>query len=169
MERIHPEMIKRISLTIIAITFASLAFYANGALAAQKDSELNAKDVIKPKQLLTLLSGTSQERPFVLQVGFSFLYDSGHIDGAIHAGPAMRPDGIKKLRAAVKDVPKDRMIVIYCGCCPWPECPNVRPAYAFLSHLGFRNVKTLYIPINFERDWIKKGYPITKGSKPTSR
>ena len=162
-------MLRRIYLTLTIISFVSFAFLSNAAIAAQKRTELSASDVIKPQELLKMLSGNPHDRPLVLQVGFSFLYESGHVDGAIHAGPAMRPDGIRKLRAAVKKVPKNRMIVIYCGCCPWPECPNIRPAYELLHHLGFTDVKTLYIPINFERDWIKKGYPITKGSKPTSR
>ena len=161
-------MLRRIYLTLTIISFVSFAFLSNAAIAAQKRTELSASDVIKPQELLKMLSGNPHDRPLVLQVGFSFLYESGHVDGAIHAGPAMRPDGIRKLRAAVKKVPKNRMIVIYCGCCPWPECPNIRPAYEILHHLGFTDVKTLYIPINFDKDWIKKGYPITKGNKPGS-
>ena len=161
-------MLRRIYLTLAIISFVSFAFLSNAAIAAQKRTELSASDVIKPQELLKMLSGNPHDRPLVLQVGFSFLYESGHVDGAIHAGPAMRPDGIRKLRAAVKKVPKNRMIVIYCGCCPWPECPNIRPAYELLHHLGFKDVKTLYIPINFDKDWIKKGYPITKGNKPGS-
>lgn len=162
-------MLRRIYLTLTAISFVSFAFLSNAAIAAQKSTELSASDVIKPRELMKMLSGNPHDRPLVLQVGFSFLYESGHIDGAIHAGPAMRPDGIRKLRAAVKKVPKSRMIVIYCGCCPWPECPNIRPAYELLQHLGFKDVKTLYVPINFDKDWIKKGYPITKGTDPGSR
>ena len=162
-------MLRRIDMTMIVMILISVSSFANVAMAAQKHAELSARDVIKPQELLKMLSGNPHDRPLVLQVGFSFLYESGHIDGAIHAGPAMRPDGIRKLKAAVRNVPKNRMIVIYCGCCPWPECPNIRPAYELLHRLGFKDVKTLYIPINFDKDWIRKGYPITKGTDPGSR
>jgi hypothetical protein len=37
-------------------------------------------------------------------------------------------EGLASLERAVKDVPRERAILIYCGCCPWDKCPNVRPA-----------------------------------------
>lgn len=147
-------------LTLAASLFASPTF------GAPKLAKWNPNIIIKPRQLLKLLSGKSAEKPLILQVGFQFLYEGGHIDGAKWAGPASRPDGIRRLRAALKNIPKDTSIVIYCGCCPWAECPNVRPAYTTLKELGFKKVKTLYIPINFEQDWIKKGYPVAKGNNP---
>ncbi len=60
-------------------------------------------------------------------------------------------------------LPKDKQIVLYCGCCPWNRCPNVGPAYKRLHDLGFTNVKVLYIANNFGDDWVNKGYPAVKG------
>jgi len=55
------------------------------------------------------------------------------------------------------------LIVLYCGCCPWNHCPNVKPAYDALQAMGFRNLKVLYIANNFGADWVDKGYPTAKG------
>ena len=73
------------------------------------------------------------------------------------------PSGIESLENTVASVPKDKQIVLYCGCCPWNRCPNVGPAYKRLHDLGFTNVKVLYIANNFGDDWVNKGYPAVKG------
>ncbi len=156
--------IKKLLFAVIAL--ATTAMVAQAAFGAPKLTEWNPKVIIKPRQLLKILSDKSAKKPLVLQVGFQFLYEGGHINGAKWAGPASRPDGIQRLKATLKDVPKDTSIVIYCGCCPWAECPNIKPAFTTMKRLGFKNVKMLYIPVNFEHDWIKKGYPTIKGNNP---
>ena len=60
----------------------------------------------------------------------------------------------------MKSVPKDRSIVLYCGCCPWNHCPNMRPAFKTMKQLGFTNVRALYITKNMDTDWVHKGLPI---------
>jgi thiosulfate/3-mercaptopyruvate sulfurtransferase len=60
-------------------------------------------------------------------------------------------------------VDKNRTIIVYCGCCPWEKCPNIRPAFKELQNLGFTHVKALYIASNFGVDWVDKGYPTEKG------
>lgn len=162
-------MLKRINPILVVIALTSVALLSPAAIAAQKGGEWKSSEVIKPEQLFKILSGKSTNKPLVLQVGFQFLYEGGHIDGSIQAGPASRPDGIQKLKNAVKNVPKNKPIVIYCGCCPWVECPNIHPALMILQKLGFKNVKALFIPVNFEHDWISKGYPTVKGGKPVSK
>ena len=119
--------------------------------------------IIQPEQLVKLLSADKGEKPLVLCVGFSVLYQGGHIVGAKFAGPTARPQGIQALKRAVQGVPKDKSIVVYCGCCPWNRCPNVRPAFTTLQDLGFTHVKVLSIPTNFRDDWVDKGFPIEKG------
>lgn len=161
-------MFKKINAVVVAVLFAAITVPATRLQAAQ-GSQWNKNEIIKPHQLIKMLSSKSTKKPLVLQVGFQFLYEGGHIDGAKWAGPASRPDGIQRLEAALKNVPKNRSIVIYCGCCPWSECPNVLPAFKLMKQMGYTHVKALYIPINFERDWISKGYPITKGDKPGPR
>lgn len=112
---------------------------------------------IQPKDLAAQLSST---KPVVLQVGPNVLFRSKHIPGAIFAGPAGTPQGIELLKAEAAKLPHDREIVIYCGCCPWDHCPNVRPAIEALKQMGFTRVKAMFVASNFKTDWIDHGYPV---------
>jgi len=51
-------------------------------------------------------------------------------------------------------------MVIYCGCCPFTKCPNIRPAFQQLKKMGFTNVKVLDLPVNLQTNWIAIGYPL---------
>jgi len=101
-------------------------------------------------------------KPLVIQVGFNVLYRSAHIAGTVYAGPGSKPEGLEALKAMVEKEAKDREIVIYCGCCPWDKCPNIRPAFAALHEMGFTHVSALYVPENLAKDWIDKGLPTDK-------
>ncbi len=101
-------------------------------------------------------------KPLVIQVGFNVLYRSAHIAGTVYAGPGSKPEGLEALKALVEKEPRDREIVIYCGCCPWEKCPNIRPAFAALHEMGFTHVSALYVPENLAKDWIDKGLPTDK-------
>ena len=105
-----------------------------------------------------------KDAPLVLQVGMARLYRYAHIRGSEYAGPAAEPEGLAALRKRVQSLPKSASIVIYCGCCPWEHCPNIKPAYDELHKMGFTNVKALFLPNNFKSDWEDKGYPTEKGS-----
>jgi len=99
------------------------------------------------------------DAPAVFQVGFNALYKSKHVPGSVYAGPGNKEEGLAELKKAVADVPKDRQIVLYCGCCPWDHCPNMKPAYSLLRGLGYTKIKVVEIPNNFAKDWVEKGYP----------
>ncbi len=105
-------------------------------------------------------AGTS---PKVFYVGFGVLYRSKHIPGAAFTGPAAKQEGLELLRAAVLKLPRSEELVIYCGCCPWRSCPNIRPAFLMLRELGFKRVRMLDLPTSFLADWIDKGYPVEAG------
>lgn len=115
--------------------------------------------LIEPASLAPRLA----EKPVILYVGPNVLYRSKHIPAAIYAGPTGKPEGLELLKAAVAKLPHDREIVIYCGCCPWDRCPNVKPAIALLQQMGFTNAKVLHLPEYFKTDWIDKGYPVESG------
>ena len=102
--------------------------------------------------------------PAVFQVGPNVLYRSKHIPGAVYAGPGSTAEGLGMLRAAVEKLPRDREIVLYCGCCPMEHCPKIRPAYQALKESGFTRVRVLRIPTNMAADWYGKGYPSEAGS-----
>jgi rhodanese-related sulfurtransferase len=118
--------------------------------------------LIEPDELADLLTGGGP-RPVVLQVGFKTLYDQAHIPDAQYAGPANTDDGLATLKSAVEALPRDRALVIYCGCCPWVRCPNVGAAYGALHEMTFTNLKALHIAKNFGADWADKGYPVQRG------
>ncbi len=159
-------MLKRVGPLPVIIALASMAFLASTVYAQQVMNPWKPDQVIKADHLVKILSEKSAHKPLILQVGFKFLYENGHINNSLWAGPASQPEGIHRLETAVKNVSKAQPIVIYCGCCPWTECPNIRPAFSTLQKLGFKDVKVLYIPRNFAHDWINKRYPVTKGNKP---
>jgi rhodanese-related sulfurtransferase len=75
---------------------------------------------------------------------------------------------LEKLKQAVANTPKDAEIVLYCGCCPWDHCPNMKPSFAALRAAGFKNVKALVIGNNFGKDWIDQGYPVESGVRGTA-
>ena len=75
-----------------------------------------ADQVIEAAELGRALSSSSSKRLAVLYVGYPLLYAGGHIPGAHHLGPASKPAGLEALREAVKDLPQDAGIVLYCGC-----------------------------------------------------
>jgi hypothetical protein len=94
------------------------------------------------------------------------LYRGRHIAHAINAGPASKPEGIEALKKAVAGLAKDADIVIYCGCCPMLECPNIRPAYRTLKELGFTHVRVLSLPTNLHTDSVGKDYPSEPPAAP---
>jgi thiosulfate/3-mercaptopyruvate sulfurtransferase len=114
--------------------------------------------LVQPKVVAAALSGGT--KPVVLYVGPNVMYRSKHVPGAVYAGPGNRPDGIELLKTSAKGFPKDREIILYCGCCPWDRCPNIRPATEALRAMGFTRVKAMYLPDDFKADWIDKGYPV---------
>jgi hypothetical protein len=113
---------------------------------------------IQPADLNKLLN-SGDGAPLVIQVGSRIFFQEAHIPGAKYAGPGSQPAGIQALEGLVSAVPKDKFIVLYCGCCPWDRCPNVAPAFARLHQLGYTKVKVLYLAHNFGDDWVRKGYP----------
>lgn len=143
----------------------ALVILAGLAAARGRDKHaIGAAQRITPKALAGLLAASpASQRPLLLQVGFPMLYRQAHIPGSIYAGPGRSPEGLALEAAALKGLPKDRAIVLYCGCCPWSHCPNVLPAFQEAQSLGFKDVKVLVIQEDFGRDWADRGYPVSSG------
>lgn len=143
---------------------AVLGLLVAGMAVAQSDPLApGSAQLIKPEELLKVLQSSGAEKPLILNVGPHVLYMQAHIPGAEYIGAAFTAQGIQSLRNRVKPLPKNKSIVLYCGCCPWEHCPNVHPAYDELHKLGFTSVKVLYIANNIGTDWVEKGYPTIKG------
>jgi len=97
--------------------------------------------------------------PVIIQVGFETLYRSNHISKSDYAGPASTAAGLEILRKKLSSIPRDADLVLYCGCCPFDKCPNVKPAFTLAKDMGFTKVKVLMIDKSLNDDWITKGYP----------
>ncbi len=110
---------------------------------------------LMPADVLVQKIKTNQlDSTLLLSIGFE-----GVIKGSTDLGPASEATGLNNLKTYLAKVPKDKSIVIYCGCCPMDVCPNIRPAFALLNKMGFTNAKLLQIPTSIKADWLDKGYP----------
>ena len=99
----------------------------------------------------------------LIHVGFHKLYAQGFIPGSQYGGPCNKPEGLAELKKLVEKIPHSRAVIIYCGCCPWDVCPNIRPAFKTLKQMGFTNIKAVEFPDSLASDWAVKGYPLTRG------
>jgi len=144
-------------LFVVLVTSAAFAQSGNAELAP------GSPQLVTPEDMAKLLQAPKAERPLVLNVGPWLLYRQAHIPDSEYIGAGGDKQGLEQLRKRVKSLPHTQAIVLYCGCCPWSHCPNVRPAFKELSTMGFSNVKVLYIADNFGTDWVYKGYPTVKG------
>ena len=178
MKRLSLSMKRAITILLVGTTAASLAasvwaVRANsqtrlggttGAMfPAYQATFLSSSQLISPEELVKILQAPKGEKPLMIQVGSHVLYAQAHIPGSEYIGPASNESGIQQLRKRVEAMPRSKFIVLYCGCCPWSHCPNVKPADDALHAMGFTKVKVLYIPGNFGMDWVEKGYPVAKG------
>lgn len=139
--------------TSLAIALSAVAFQATAIPHSQQ---------IEPEELVRILTAKGQ-KPLLIHVGFHVLYLQAHISDSDYIGPARDSAALEQLRTRLKSLPRNTLIVIYCGCCPWDHCPNVKPAHDALIAMGFTNVKVLHIADNIATGWIDKGYPITRG------
>ncbi len=148
---------------IISFAILFLLSFPAATAFAQAELEPGSAQLISPEDLLKLLQAPKGDKPLILNVGPHLIYMQAHIPSSEFIGSGSDSQALESLRRRVKTVPHNSFIVLYCGCCPWTRCPNVRPAYNELHKLGFTNVKVLYIADNFGTDWVEKGYPTIKG------
>lgn len=115
------------------------------------------KHLMQTKTLVDILQNPRAAKPNIYNIGFV-----GNIQGAKKLAAASKEEGLAQLKSELKDKPKTSPIVIYCGCCPFEHCPNVKPAFTMLQKLGYTNAKILNLPTSIKADWTDKGYPMAK-------
>jgi hypothetical protein len=145
----------------VALLFLSAICLISGTAIAQWSSIAPGR-LINPEDLVKILQ-SGKDKPLMLQVGSHMLFVQAHIPGSEYVGAGANETGLQQLRKRVESLPRNKFIVLYCGCCPWSHCPNVKPADDALHSMGFTNVKVLYISDNFGTNWVDKGYPTAKG------
>ncbi len=128
--------------------------------ANQPASPWKEDQLINPEELAKWLSRS--DKPLVLYVGPPSLYRRAHIPGSRLVGPGSTPEGLETLRKTVQEHPTHQSVVLYCGCCPLKDCPNIGPAFNALQKLQVKKPMALYLANSFTKDWVKKDFPIEK-------
>lgn len=148
----------------ILISFLTICLFTFSNLSAQDSEPWTEAQLMNPADLAEMIEeNTAEVLPLILAVnpdGMHRLdYEAG-IAGAIWFGEAEDEGNLHKLRLYLEEVDRDVEIVLYCGCCPFAMCPNIRPAFELLNAMGFKNHKLLDLPDNIVDDWIDHGYPM---------
>ena len=125
------------------------------ALRAENEESWTDKDLKSPATLAAAIQDAKAPKPVIFNIG-----PVEQIKGAIRIGVTSDPKNLEALRQQLGKLPKNQEVVIYCGCCPFRRCPNVRPAFQLLRELKFTNAKLLNLPTSLNADWISKGYPL---------
>lgn len=109
--------------------------------------------LIEPSELSAIIK-SGKNIPVIFSVGPGAI-----ITGSKDIGMVKETDNLKKFKEQLDSLSKDAPVIIYCGCCPFEHCPNVRPAIQLLKDMNFTSYKLLNLPHNIKIDWIDKGYP----------
>jgi hypothetical protein len=144
-------------LFINAIACLLFTLGANAQELSLKKQVWPDKYLMQTNTLAAALKNSGTAKPAIYNIGFV-----GNIQGAKKLAAASKAEGLAQLKSELKDKPKASSVVIYCGCCPFEHCPNVKPAFTMLQKLGYTNVKILNLPTSIKADWIDKGYPMAK-------
>lgn len=139
---------------ILFLSFVSLFFLLQGN--AQNPANWTEEQLLEPSTLAAAIKA-KKEVPTIISVG-----PGATIPNSISVGMTNDAANLASLKKQLGALARNAPVVIYCGCCPFENCPNVRPAIAALKELKFTNYKLLNIPRNIKADWIDKGYPTVK-------
>ena len=140
---------KHLLILFVATFFAIITF---GQIQAEP---WTSDQLIQPGNLAAIINDSAAEKPLINNVG-----PVGSIKGAIKVGPAKEKENFNNLKKLLSKEDKKKTIIIYCGCCPFKVCPNIRPAFELLTKMKFANHKLLNMPNNLKTDWINHGYPM---------
>lgn len=146
----------------LLVSFFIISVVGLAVLSRRTSNSGSGADLVEPAELAQELSDPKHPKPTIVYVGPQFLYRGGHIPGAVFHGQAGSPSGLRELKQWARNLPRTESLVIYCGCCPWAQCPNVRPAVKALGEMGFKQLRALRIPTDFRTDWVRKGYPVER-------
>jgi thiosulfate/3-mercaptopyruvate sulfurtransferase len=155
-----------LALALLILAGLSPTIFPSGSILAdeKKSSDpWSASQTVQPAALAGELAQKNGTPPTILYVGFRTLFAGGHIPGASFHGTASTEEGLGEMKKWANGLPRSTNLVIYCGCCPFEKCPNIRPAFTALRDMGFKNLRVLVLPTNFATDWVGKGYPMQTG------
>lgn len=143
-------------MTLLKSALLILLFTVVKGGAAQNPVNWTPGQLMEPYQLAKIVQ-TAKAVPVIISVG-----PGAVIPGSVAVGPGGQKENLDKLEGKLKSLRPDTEIVIYCGCCPFEHCPNVRPAIDLLKRMNFTHYKLLNLPHNIKADWLDQGYPVSK-------
>ena len=143
------------TLLFFVITLSVSAF--NLVSPQEQNDPWTQQQLLNPADLAKTLNNPKSSQPLIFCVG-----PQAVIKSSIYIGPTRSKENLDKLKLRLTKLPKNTPIVIYCGCCPFSRCPNVRPAIELLKSMHFSNYKLLNLPQNVKVDWIDPGYPLSE-------
>jgi hypothetical protein len=138
---------------LLPVVFITAVF--NTGYAQTKSTEPWTEVQLMPLVELAATITAGKNLPMIISIGPAAI-----IKGSIDIGSTGEKGNLDKLKTTLSKVPKDKQILLYCGCCPFKNCPNIRPAFALLNQMKFTNHKLLNLATNIRVDWINKGYPM---------
>lgn len=136
-------------LFLLPLCIVFMAFKKNSSGKWTKDQ------LISPKVLAQKMKAGEAGGMLILNTG-----PVENIAGAVNIGAVEEEANVQKLEQFLAVQPRDKEIIIYCGCCPLAGCPNIEPACNKLQQMKFTNFKILNLPQDLQEDWIDKGYPM---------
>lgn len=149
-------MQKKTLVTLVLSLFVTLTSWAQFPTRPQLAKDPWTKSqLMDPTALAAIIKSPKGPKPIIFNIGVV-----DHIKGARNVGGASESKNLDRFKRALSSIPKTSIVVVYCGCCPFDRCPNIRPAFNALQAAGFKNGKLLNLPTNIKVDWINKGYPI---------
>ncbi|WP_300603625.1 rhodanese-like domain-containing protein [Niabella sp.] len=141
-----------------AIFLCCVFLLLKGAAGAQNTKEpWNEAQLMATQTLADRIDKKQDGNLLILSVG-----PDAVIKGSVNMGPAHEPEHLQQLKHYLKKIPRSREVVLYCGCCPFDRCPNIRPAFKTLTGMGFKKARLLNIPKNIKADWLDKHYPVNE-------
>lgn len=146
----------KFTVAIFLFSIVSISLNAQTIPASPgKPNNWTQAQLIQPAALASLIKNPKAAKPYIFNIGVE-----DDIKGARNVGAASEKANLEAFKKALANVPKKSMVVVYCGCCPFNKCPNIRPAFKLVKDLGFTNARLLNVPTNLNTDWISKGYPM---------
>ena len=148
---------KKRNILIPFVLIMIIGIFSFKNLQQQGNEPWRQDQLIEPSALAVILNDSSAKQPLVYSIGFG-----GGIKNSIVEGPVKDSVNLLKWKNELENLPRNTNIIIYCGCCPFVHCPNIRPAFALLNEMKFTHPQLLNIEHNIKTDWIDKGYPVAK-------
>ena len=130
-----------------------LATWGKTALAQHNDP-WKSNQLMEPKELADKINAHQAKDLLILCIG-----PDAMIKESVDMGAAHEDANLQQLKTYLQTVDKNKEVVIYCGCCPFIKCPNIRPAFKALTDMGFKKARLLNLAKNIKADWLDKDYP----------